>query len=254
MSFVPGLRAFGGSVLLGAVVCATSAWCQVVDKCNANEFRIAVDIGHTPNRPGAISARGQKEYDFNRRLALFLIDSLHAQGFTSAFVVNIEGTGVNLRDRTSVAKVQDSDFFISIHHDSVQPQYLKVWKFQGQEHHYTDHAKGFSLFVSSAHAKTYDRSLRAATTIAQSLKSAGVSPTLHHREAIQGENRRLIDPELGIYDYPQLVVLRTAASPALLFEAGVIANREEEALLSTPGHVAKLADALTAGLKSACGE
>src|SRR5262245_1965171 len=38
-------------------------------QCDAAKFRVIVDVGHTPESPGAISARGVNEYDFNLKLA-----------------------------------------------------------------------------------------------------------------------------------------------------------------------------------------
>ena len=58
-------------------------------------------------------------------------------------------------------------------------------------------------------------------------------PTLHHAEKIKGENRELIDRELGIYLFDDLVVLRTAQCPAVLFESGVIINPYDDFLVKS---------------------
>ena len=36
-------------------------------QCDPASFRVIVDVGHTPESPGAISARGVDEYTFNLR-------------------------------------------------------------------------------------------------------------------------------------------------------------------------------------------
>ncbi|GAC1439211.1 MAG: hypothetical protein NVSMB58_35730 [Terriglobales bacterium] len=36
---------------------------------------------------------------------------------------------------------------------------------------------------------------------------------------------------MGVYGYDNLVVLKTASSPAVLLEAGIIANRTDELIL-----------------------
>ena len=59
-------------------------------------------------------------------------------------------------------------------------------------------------------------------------------PTLHHAEKIPGEGRKLMDKDLGLYEFDDLIVLKTAAMPAVLLECGVIVNRSEEASLQTP--------------------
>jgi N-acetylmuramoyl-L-alanine amidase len=37
--------------------------------CDRSAFRLILDVGHTPKAFGATSARGQREFDFNLRLA-----------------------------------------------------------------------------------------------------------------------------------------------------------------------------------------
>ena len=71
----------------------------------------------------------------------------------------------------------------------------------------------------------------------------GFSPTLHHAEKIPGEGRNLVDRNLGLYEFDDLVVLKTAAMPAVLLECGVIVNRSEEASLQKPEVQQRIADA-----------
>ena len=52
--------------------------------------------------------------------------------------------------------------------------------------------------------------------------------TLHHAEPIGGENRALLDARCGVYQYDDLVVLKDFRSPAVLFEAAVVVNSDEE--------------------------
>jgi N-acetylmuramoyl-L-alanine amidase len=54
------------------------------------------------------------------------------------------------------------------------------------------------------------------------------TPTLHHEAYMKGEDKALVDAEKGIYKYNNLVVLKQARMPAVLFECGIIVNRGEE--------------------------
>lgn len=220
--------------------------------CDGAGLKIAIDIGHSPRRPGAISARGAPEYAFNKRLAEELAARLRGAGFDEARVLNPEGAELALLERTAAPEAAEAAFFVSIHHDSVQPRYLERWSWGGRDDlRHSTRAEGYSIFVSSRNA-AYAQSLAAARLLGEALRRRGLVPSLHHAEKIKGEGRDLLDPELGIYDFPGLAVLRSAPSPALLFEAGVIVNREEEARLDTPEHRRLLTDALAETFGALC--
>ena len=55
-----------------------------------------------------------------------------------------------------------------------------------------------------------------------------MAPALYHADPVFGENRPFADQDNGVHYFDHLAVLRYAIMPALLFEAGVIVNREEE--------------------------
>lgn len=80
------------------------------------------------------------------------------------------------------------------------------------------------------------------------MREKGLQPSPHHAENIQGENREWADKENGVYFYDDLIVLKTAAMPAVLLEAGVIVNKEEEQAVQTPERRNIIATAIEAGL------
>ena len=55
--------------------------------CDRAAFRIVVDVGHTAQSPGAKSARGFGEYDFNLRLATRIEQDLVQAGFGKRVLV-----------------------------------------------------------------------------------------------------------------------------------------------------------------------
>ena len=162
----------------------------------------------------------------------------------------IDTANKSLQQRTSPASLGDATLLISIHHDSVQPKYLSKWTYGGVEHSYSDRFHGYSLFVSTANPHP-DESSDLAHDIGSSLLKAGFTPSLHYAEQIKGENRPLVDRKRGIYDYDDLIILKTAPIPAVLLECGVIVNRQEESRLSDPAYQQKLAQAVAAGIKLA---
>ena len=210
---------------------------------------VAVDVGHTEKSQGATSARGVGEFIFNQKVAQVLTAKLDAGGAIRAFV--LDSKGKSLVERVSATNLQSADLLISIHHDSVQPQYLSKWEYHGKEHNYSDRFNGYSLFVSLKNSHP-DESLTLAKDIGEQLLGAGFTRSLHHAEKIPGENRPLIDAKLGIYQYDELIVLKLSPIPAVLLECGVIVNRQEESKLTDPKYLEKMAAAVAAGIEDAC--
>jgi N-acetylmuramoyl-L-alanine amidase len=219
-------------------------YCVAMGSSAGSEVKplVALDIGHTIARPGAYSARGMGEYYFNRRIVRALYESLKNSGKVDAFIINPEGKPISLRERTRQAGKKKAVLFLSVHHDSVQPRYLKEWEVNGRKQNYSDKFRGFSVFFSRGNPK-FAESFRFARLLGVAMVAQGFSPTLHHAEQIPGESRHLVDEDLGLYEFDNLIVLKTAAMPAALLECGVIVNRNEEASLETPEVQHRIADA-----------
>ena len=211
---------------------------------------VAIDVGHSRAQSGARSARGRPEFEFNLALAKVIHQSFAAQGVNSA-LIGADGNMLDLRKRTETAQTLGASFFLAVHHDSAQPQYLQEWQWQGETRRYTDRFSGFSLFVSRKNPHP-ERSLQCARQIGLALKQAGLSASPHHAEKIAGEGREWADQAAGVYYFDDLVVLKTAEMPAILLEAGVIVNRDEELVLQQDRRQKLLAKAVLQGMRG-CG-
>jgi N-acetylmuramoyl-L-alanine amidase len=219
--------------------------------CDRANFRIAVDVGHTTEAKGATSARGISEHAFNFALAFEIVGLLHKAGYPTLLIV-VRGRGRGqLMKRTFEARDFGARLFLSIHHDDVQPIYKSSWVFDGRVRTYSDRFSGYSLFVSPKNSQ-YGRSLVFARLLGMQLKSRGLRFTKHHAENIPGERRILIDQDLGIYNYDDLVVLRATASPAVLLEAGIIANRSDELILNSAERRSEFAQSVLAAVDAFC--
>jgi N-acetylmuramoyl-L-alanine amidase len=215
--------------------------------CLANTASlIAIDVGHSRTRPGATSARGKPEFEFNLALASTIYEHLSAR-HVSSILIGDDGGMENLEARTSKASTDGATFFLSIHHDSVQPKYLEAWTWQERERFHSKHFSGFSLFVSRKNSFA-STSLECARKIGTALKDMGFKPTAHHAEPIPGESREWADEANGVYFFDNLVVLKTAKTPALLLEAGVIVNRDEEITIQESTTRSAIATAIMKGL------
>lgn len=200
---------------------------------DSQQFRLALDIGHTPSAGGAVAADGKMEYDFNKRIVRLIASALENEPGIEVIVMNPEGKRISLAGRTARAKAANADLFLAIHHDSVNDRYLEDHESNGRILRQTDKFHGFSVFYSQKNRENA-RSFEFARSLGEAMSGSGLSPTAHHAEKIQGENRELVLPRLGVYRFDDLVVLKTAAMPAALLECGVIVNPSEEAELLKP--------------------
>ncbi len=80
------------------------------------------------------------------------------------------------------------------------------------------------------------------------MRRAGFSPSLYHADPIPGERKPFADKLNGVHYYDNLIVLKTARTPAVLLEAGVILNRNEELEMQKESVRQRIAAAVAAGL------
>ena len=198
----------------------------------ASSCLIAIDAGHTYQKPGATSARGVPEMQFNMALAKKFQASLKKAHIRS-FLTNPNGRIEHLVYRPWNAAKAGATLFISIHHDSTEPQLQSTWQWQGEDQKYCDRFCGYGLFVSAENPH-FDESLRTAQMAGDKLLAEGLVPALYHADPVLGENRPLLD------------------NAAILVEAGVIVNRDEELKVSTPAYQNKIVAALTAAAVDHC--
>lgn len=202
---------------------------------------VAVDIGHTLEAPGAISARGRSELAFNRDLALKVVDALQALGLRTV-LVNADGRIESLQARP--AGVPQADFFLSIHHDSTNASELSEWEWMGTPLTFSDRWAGHSMFVSTRNPDLAT-SVLCGRTIGARLQRAGFTPTDKN-----ARRRAYLDAEHAVHSFDNLIVLYRAQQPALLFEAGVIKHRDEELLLRDEARQTRMAGEIATGLKA----
>jgi N-acetylmuramoyl-L-alanine amidase len=221
--------------------------------CQRATFRVVVDVGHTLNVPGAISARGVPEYAFNLQLGQDIKQALADAGFADAILL-VTGTAPpqGLIERAIKANIMPADLFIAIHHDSVPDALLRNWEYEGQQNRFNDDYPGYALFIS------YDNADRAGSLmfghlLGRELQARGLQYTPHYTLPLMGNRRReLVDAEAGVYRYDQLIVLRMTRMPAVLLEAGSIVNRQEELQLAGPERRALESAAVAAAVEEFC--
>lgn len=200
---------------------------------------ILIDPGHSPKFPGAISCSGVAEYRYNNLLAAEIANYLSLLGHNVSLTKSGNSV-ISLSRRAALSKGQD--LLVSIHHDSVQPQFVNRTPDGGVCSY---KAKGFSIFISRSN-RYFKESLHYARLLGNAMVRRGYHPTLHHAEKIPGEFKILYDPALGIYIFNNLVVLKQAKAPAILFEAAVIVHPEDEAIAASEEYRHAIAESAAA--------
>jgi N-acetylmuramoyl-L-alanine amidase len=223
-----------------------------LSKCDRSQFSVILDVGHTAEAPGAISARNVPEYQFNFRLAAHIERSLIDDGFNKTVLLVTGGPAMpSLFGRVAKANSLEANLFVSIHHDSVPDSLLESWEFEGKESHFSDRFRGYSIFVSYENPHL-NGSLLFGRLLGKELKVRGLLAR-QYTQTIMGENQHeLVDPDAGVYRYDQLIVLKGTQMPAVLFEAGVIINREEELQMDSDERLDLISASLRAAVEMFC--
>ena len=236
-------------------VTAASAACKFKAR---KDVIVIVDVGHSDRDSGQISARGIKEYDLNLKLAGRILEELVNTGFVSSQMIVTSGpnTHESRVKRSKRANDLGADLFISVHHDGVRNETLMPWQYNGKTHWFLDKFEGFSLWVSQKNNK-YEESLSFAKTLADQLMASGLKFTTHHDERTNtdkyGRIAPLVDRERGIYDAADhIAVLYESHMPAVLVEAGMIVNRDEEQALSSSTRRTTIARAVATAVEQFC--
>jgi len=222
-------------------------------KCEMAKFRIFVDVGHTSESFGALSARNDTEFGFNLRLAKLIVGTLKAEGFAATRLLVTDGKArSSLLKRVGVANDARADFFLSVHHDSVPDKLLEEWEFEGSKSYFSDRFTGHSLFVSRQNPH-FAISMLFARLLGKELKERGLHYATQYTMPIMGRYRHpLLDKDVGVYSYDQLVVLSRTRSAAVLLEGGSIINRDEEMAMNSPERHGLIAASVADAMKEFC--
>ena len=185
---------------------------------------VILDAGHGGADGGAVSQNNVEEKDLNLTLALLLRDRLQQDGhqiiMTRESDTDTDGQDGfykrrDLERRVEVAAESDAVLFVSLHMNaSTSPQ-----------------DKGFQVFHTKQAA-----SRAAAIAIRTAVEQAHI--TLRMREL------KTVPADLYLFKHLPI--------PSVLVECGFLSNPEDEALLTDPTFMEKMADALAKGISEWC--
>jgi N-acetylmuramoyl-L-alanine amidase len=212
---------------------------------------VVIDAGHGGRDPGATSVSGQiHEKDLTLALARELRDQLVERGRVRVAMTRDGDHYLTLEERSAVARRLEAAMFVSLHMDSA-PNPL---------------ARGASVYslsdvASDAEAARFAALENGAITVNE---DNGSVQSMLSDLAIRGQMTasadlaaRLVDKSAGHFDmrtdphrFASFHVLRTADTPAVLFEAGYISNADDELLLRSPEHRAAIVLALAQAIEA----
>lgn len=207
-----------------------------------------VDPGHGGDDGGAKGPKGLKEKTAALEIAKAVGAKLEAAGFEAVFTRD-DDTFIPLWDRARVANAQGADLFISLHLNAARAKAAR-----GSEVFFLSLGKGDDedvVAVENAGAGAGPGS--ADSVVASILDDLAQKAFLQDSErlavAVQTQLNRLAGiKERGVKQAP-FIVLRGAAMPAVLVEVAFISNPKEEEKLKDPVFRAKVAEAITLGVR-----
>jgi N-acetylmuramoyl-L-alanine amidase len=251
--FAAMLMPCAGSPSAAGNEASAAATASVASKCDRAKFRIILDVGHTAESYGAMSARNVPEFEYNLNLAKRIEEKLKADGFTETVLLVTEGKArPSLMKRVASANRKGADLFLSIHHDSVPGIYVERWEFEGKKSTFNDLFGGYSVFVSKLNPH-FGASLRFARLLGNQMAGRELQFARQYDQWFMGKfQRELLDVEAGVYRYDQLIVLKQTSMPAVLLESGSIINREEELVMASDEHKNKVASAVASAASEYC--
>jgi N-acetylmuramoyl-L-alanine amidase len=207
-----------------------------------------VDPGHGGDDGGARGPKGLKEKAAALELGKAVAAKLKAAGFEPVFTRD-DDTFIPLWDRAKVANAQGADLFLSLHLNAAKAKAAR-----GSEVYFLSLGKGDDEdVVAVENAGAGSGPGGPDSVVASILDDLAQKAFLQDSErlavAIQGQLNLLAGiKERGVKQAP-FIVLRGAAMPAVLVEVAFISNQKEEAKLKDPAFQAKVADAITRGVR-----
>jgi len=219
-----------------------------------DSWLVVIDPGHGGRDPGAIGVRGTKEKDITLAVARRLAERLRREPGYQVVLTRDRDTLITLADRPRIPQLEGAenppDLFLSIHCNSMprkpnnprgfETYFLAVAK--------TEEARRVALRENASLRFESDTPISDVDPLQFILSDLQSTANLRESNLFAGFIDRSVQatlrgPSLGVRQ-AGFVVLVGAAVPAALVEVGYLSNKDEERLLRSPSHQAKIADAL----------
>jgi N-acetylmuramoyl-L-alanine amidase len=230
------------------------------DRVTNRDIIIAIDAGHGGEDPGSIGPSGTYEKNVTLPIAKRLARMIDSEPGMQARLTRTGDYFLKLNTRTSKARRQRADFFVSIHADAFtrpEPNGTSVWVLslrransetgkwlEDREKHSQLLGGAADLIKDTANERylakalldmSMDHSMKTGFTVAEEVVKELKKVSKLHKKTPQAAN-------FGVLKSPDI--------PSILVETGFISNPKEEKMLKTARHQERLARAVFKSIRS----
>jgi N-acetylmuramoyl-L-alanine amidase len=212
---------------------------------------VVIDAGHGGRVPGATAVSGEvTEKDLTLALAAELRDRLVERGRVRVALTRERDRYLTLDDRAALARRLDAAMFVSLHMDSAPNPLARGASVYSLSDVASDAeaARFAALENRGAVSEQAFGNVQAILSDLAMRTQMSASADLAARTVRKSAGRFEMRPEP--HRFASFHVLRRAAAPAILFEAGYLSNVDDEALLRSPAHRSAIALALAQAIES----
>ena len=217
---------------------------------------VAIDAGHGGEDPGAVGRRGTREKDVTLKVAKELKKLVDNDPLLRSSMVRRGDYYISLRNRTTIARREQADLFVSIHADaypksksvsgssvyalSQRGASSEAARWLADKENAADLIGGVSLRDKDDLLAKVLWDLSMTKTVSESLSLGGF--VLNELGRVGRLHRKHVE-QAGF------AVLKSPDMPSILVETAFLSNPSEEKLLRNRNHQRKIATAIYKGLK-----
>jgi len=222
---------------------------------SGRDIIIAVDAGHGGVDPGASGRRGTREKDVVLEVAKALAARIDEEPGMKAVLTRDGDYFISLQERTKRARKAKADLFVSIHADSIaDPDVSGSSVYVLSDRGATSEAARWLAERENAAdlkggIKLDDKDAALASVLLDLSQTASISASMVAADNVLKSLDRIGEVRKPRVQQAGFVVLKSPDVPSMLVETAFISNRDDERKLSTPGHRAKLANAIFDGIE-----
>jgi len=215
---------------------------------------VAIDPGHGGHDPGAIGKNRTREKDVALAISRQLADRINAEPGMKAILVRDSDVYVDHRTRTSIARRNKADLFVSVHSDAVNDR----------------RAAGASVYALSLKGASDEAAMQLAqrenasvggvslggkddvlaSVLIDLSQNASLSASLEVGNDVIKEMDKVTKMHRRTVQQAGFLVLKSPDMPSILVETAFISNPGEEQKLRDRSHQGRLANAILAGIRN----